>query len=60
MVVERHLQDGNAYNFLDVTQKIWYAPKIAHVVEIVTERSNSMYAASAFPDRVEATEVTVL
>ena len=59
VVVERQLQGGNAYNFLDVTQKIWYAPKIAHVVKIVTERSNSMHAASAFPDRVEATEVTV-
>jgi len=59
VIVERRLQRRNAYNVLDVTQKLWYAPKIAHVVKIVTEHANSMYAASAFPDRVEATEVTV-
>jgi adenylate cyclase len=59
VIVERRLQGRNAYNVLDVTQKLWYAPKIAHVVKIVTERGSSMYAASAFPDHVEATEVTV-
>jgi len=59
VIVERRLQGRNAYNVLDVTQKLWYAPKIAHVVKVVTERGSSMYAASAFPDHVEATEVTV-
>jgi class 3 adenylate cyclase len=59
VIVERRLQGRNAYNALDVTQKFWYAPKIAHVVKIVTERGTSMYTASAFPDHVEATEVTV-
>lgn len=59
VIVERHLQGRSAYEFLDVTQKIWYAPKIAHLVKIVTERSSSMYPGSAFPDRLEATEVTV-
>ncbi len=34
-------------------------PKIAHVVKIVTERGSSMCAATAFPDRLEATKVTV-
>jgi len=59
VIVERRLQGRNAYNVLDVTQKLWYAPKIAHVVKIVTDRGSSMYAGSAFPDHVEATEVTV-
>jgi adenylate cyclase len=59
VIVERRVQGRNAYNVLDVTQKLWYAPKIAHVVKIVTESGSSMYAASAFPDRLEATEVTV-
>jgi adenylate cyclase len=59
VIVERHLQGRNAYNVLDVTQKLWYAPKIALVVKFVTERGSSMYAGTTFPDHVEATEVTV-
>ena len=59
VIVDRHPQGRNAYNVLDVTQKLWYAPKIAHVVKVETERGSSMYAATAFPDRVEGNEVTV-
>jgi hypothetical protein len=58
VIVERHLRARNFVENIDVTQKLWYAPKVACVVKIVTER-NAMYALRALPGHVEATEVTV-
>lgn len=58
MIVDRHLRARNFAENIDVTQKLWYAPKVACVVKIVTER-NAMYALRALPGHVEATEVTV-
>ena len=59
VIVERHLGARNFVENVDVTQRFWYAPKLAHVVKIVTERGNSTYVQAAFPGHVEATEVTV-
>lgn len=43
----------------DVTQRFWYAPKLAHVVKIVTERGNFTYVQAAFPGHIEVVAVTV-
>ena len=61
VVVERRFLSRAAAIFesVDVTQRIWYAPRIAHVVKVVSERGNSIYIPAALPGRVEATEVTV-
>ncbi len=59
VIVERHLRAHNYVETIDVTQRLWYAPKLAHVVKIATVRGNSMYVQTALPDHLEATEVTV-
>jgi class 3 adenylate cyclase len=59
VIVERHLRARNFVENIDVTQRLWYAPKLAHVVRIVTEREHSMYAQRGLPTHLEATEVTV-
>ena len=59
VIVERRFEARTFRQTVDVTQRLWYAPKIAHVVKIVTERGNSTYAQGVLPGHVEATEVTV-
>ncbi|HXP74166.1 MAG TPA: hypothetical protein VN823_08470 [Stellaceae bacterium] len=59
VVVERRFQLRTFVESVDVTQKLWYAPRIAHVVKIVTDRGKSMYVPGALPGHIEATEVTV-
>ncbi|HKX09091.1 MAG TPA: adenylate/guanylate cyclase domain-containing protein [Stellaceae bacterium] len=59
VLVERHLRARNFVEDIDVTQRLWYAPKVAYVVKIETDRGRSMYVQGALPAHVEATEITL-
>ena len=60
VVIERRFlsRAGAIFESVDVTQRIWYAPGIAHIVKVVSERGNSVYLPAALPALVEATEVS--
>jgi adenylate cyclase len=61
VIVERQfLSHASAiFDSVDVTQRIWYAPKLGYIVKLVSERGTSIYLPAALPAHVEATEVTV-
>ena len=61
IIVERHfLSHAPAiFDSVDVTQRLWYAPKLGYIVKLVSERGTSIYLPAALPAHIEATEVTV-
>ena len=61
VIIERHFvaRAPAIFESVDATQRIWYAPKLVHVVKLVSERGNSIYLPAILPGHVEATEATM-